>query len=470
MKRLSVFAWIGSAALIAVASQIWLAAIAPALTHQTALKLSGVLPILTVLPLSTALVLWLLWRQGQMQSGMAALLALCAAGLAMRLAWFGSPAPIEDDFYRYLWDGALVANGLNPYDLSPRDVLTGLEAGGLDPLLARLAAEGKDVLSKINFPSLRTIYPGTAQAAFSLAYWIKPWSLDALRFVFLVADCVTLILSIALLRGLGANPLWAGLYWCNPFVSTVLIGAAHADVLIAPFVLGALLLVTAGRAGLGGASLALATGVKLWPVLLVPLLTRLMLRQPGKLIRALTAFTVMTVLLAGPLVWSSFDSDGGLRAYASTWANNNAVFAWLKEILAFVTDEADAGALLRLAFAGLAVAIALLTPRRRVTDLQDLSSRALIISAAVFYCSPAQFPWYASWFLPLAAILQSWPLLIVSVLLPAYYLFFPSWQTSMFPFFIFGAAFLHWLPLLWLLKRALATSHGLSLYKPAGAE
>lgn len=470
MKRLAGFAWLGGAAVIAVASQIWLAAVAPSLTHQTASQLLGVLPLLTVLPLSTAAALWLFWRQGYMRSGAAAILLMCAAGLAMRLVWFGSPAPIEDDFYRYLWDGALLANGLNPYDLSPRDVLTGLAAGGLDPLLAALAADGQDVLNKINFPSLRTIYPGTAQAVFALAYWIKPWSLDALRFVFLLADSATLILSIMILRRLGANPLWAGLYWCNPFVSTVLIGAAHADILIGPFVLGALLLVIAGRAGLGGASLALATGVKLWPVLLVPLFARAMFREPGKLMRALTAFAVITALLTGPLVWASFDSDAGLRAYASAWANNNAVFTWLKEIVSLAVEQANANALLRMAFAALAVAIALLMARRPVTGLQDLSVRALIISAAVFYCSPAQFPWYAGWFLPLAAILQSWPLLIVSVLLPAYYLFFPSWGTSMFPLFIFGAAFLHWLPLLMPLKRVLTTSGQHSRYKPARVE
>jgi hypothetical protein len=454
-------AWLFGGGLLLVASQVWLASSAPELTHENASQLLGILPLITVLPVSAALALWLFGRTNRMPADITAISIMVIAGLAMRLAWFGAPAPIEDDFYRYLWDGALVANGFNPYDYSPGAILAGADTGKLDPLLAAIAGEGREVLGQINFPQLRTIYPGTAQAAFGLAYWIEPWSLDALRLVFLAAETATLILSVAILRRLGANPLWAGLYWCNPFVSIMLIGAAHADILIAPFVLAALLLSASKRPILSGVALGLAAGVKLWPLLLVPLLTRCFFKQPAKLIGMLIAFSLATVLLIGPLFWGSLESNSGLKAYASSWANNNAVFAWLKEILSLVIDRADSDAALRIALLAITGAISLSVALKPTSGLKDLCIRALIVSAAVFYCSPAHFPWYAAWFLPLAAILQSWPLLAVSALLPAYYLFFPSWGTSLFPLFIFGAALIHWLPLIWLLKRSVKASHPL---------
>lgn len=453
MARLALYALFGFGA--AVAGQICLAAQAPSLTHETAVSLAAVLPTILILSLSTAAVLLTVWLMARGNPGWAALVVMIAAGLAMRLAWFGSPAPIEDDFYRYLWDGALLANGFNPYDLAPKAVLAAFETGGLDPALAAIAADGQDTLRRINFPGLKTIYPGAAQAAFAIAYWIEPWSLDALRLVFLAADTATFILSILILRRIGANPLWAGLYWCNPLASAMLIGAAHADVLIAPFALAALLLAMAGRAGAGGAALGLATGVKLWPVLLLPLLLRAGPAKPVQLAKAAAAFLFVGAVTIAPLALASLDPQSGLRVYANNWANNNAVFAWLREAVAALTDHPEAERFLRLSLAALAGAIAVLAAIRPLRGLRDLCARAAIVGAAVFFCSPAQFPWYASWFLPLAALAQNWPLLAVSALLPSYYLFFPSWATPSFPYFAFGAAFLHWLPLLAPLTQAL---------------
>jgi hypothetical protein len=432
----------------AAAGQIWLAAQAPNLNHETAVSLAAVLPVILVLSLSTSAVLFAVWRMARGNSGLVALAVMIAAGLAMRLVWFGSPAPIEDDYYRYLWDGALLANGFNPYDLAPKDVLTAFGTGGLDPSLAAIAAEGQETLSRINFPGLKTIYPGAAQAAFALAYWIAPWSLDALRLVFLVADTATLLLSILILLRIGASLLWAGLYWCNPLASAMLIGAAHADVLVAPFILAALLLAMAGRSGAGGAALGLAAGVKLWPALLLPLLLRAGPKKSAQLAKAAAAFFIVGAAAIVPLALASLDPQSGLAAYAGGWANNNAVFAWLREAAYALTQHPGAERFLRLSLAAAAGAIALAMAMRPISGPRDLCARAAIIAAAVFFCSPAQFPWYASWFLPLAAIAQNWPLLAVSALLPAYYLFFPSWGTPFFPYFAFGAAFIHWLPLL----------------------
>ena len=40
---------------------------------------------------------------------------MVAAGLAARLILFSSEPILEDDYQRYLWDGAVTASGLNPY-------------------------------------------------------------------------------------------------------------------------------------------------------------------------------------------------------------------------------------------------------------------------------------------------------------------------------------------------------------------
>ena len=126
------------------------------------------------------------------------------AGLGMRIALFGSTPAFEDDHYRYLWDGAVTANGGNPYAHSPDAVWQ--ETITTEPY-ASLAGQSGTVLERVNYPEYRTIYPPVTQAAFALAHWINPWSLDAWRMVVLAGEAVTLALLASLLAALGRPAL-----------------------------------------------------------------------------------------------------------------------------------------------------------------------------------------------------------------------------------------------------------------------
>jgi hypothetical protein len=93
------------------------------------------------------------------------------------------PAPgLEDDYHRYLWDGAVVAAGVNPYRYSPEDVLLAIQGDmQVDERLIDLAQQDPGELEQINHKHLRTIYPPVAQAWFALAHTLQPWSYNAWR-------------------------------------------------------------------------------------------------------------------------------------------------------------------------------------------------------------------------------------------------------------------------------------------------
>jgi hypothetical protein len=74
-----------------------------------------------------------------------------------------------------------------------------------------------------------------------------------------------------------------------------------------------------------------------------------------------------------------------------------------------------------IAAAGISVAMA----ARRPTDLGDMVLRASMVATFLFYLSTAQFPWYAAWFLPMAAASAAWIPAMSAIGLPVYYLFFP---------------------------------------------
>jgi uncharacterized membrane protein len=253
--------------------------------------------------------------------------------------------------------------------------------------------------------------------------------LTALRLVFLLPELAGLGLLLLLLRETGRSPLWSALYWWNPLVAKELVNSAHMDGLILPFVLGALLLAVRRRTIWSSGLLALATGVKLWPVLLLPLVLRPLIGTWRVLAASLAVFAAVTGLVFLPLLVTQLDGGSGFVAYAQSWERNDALFSLIRGGLARLFESMgsyqwDAGRFARLLAALIVLAVTLGLSWRIARDPTDLCRRALFIIAALFLLSPTGYPWYFLWFAPLLAILPVTGLLALTVLLPLYYLRF----------------------------------------------
>ncbi len=355
-----------------------------------------------------------------------AILVMLLVGLALRLVYLASAPVFEDDFYRYLWDGAAVAAGLDPFAVAPADVV----AGSAPAEWLALGEASGGVVERVTYPDLRTIYPAVAQAVFLLAHLLEPWSLDALRLVLLTAEAVGLVLLLQLLRETGRSPLWAALYWWNPLIAKELVNSAHMDGILLPLVLGALLLAIRRRPVLASGLLALATAVKLWPVLLLPTLLRPWLGRPRRLFAALALFAAACGLLFLPVLLGALDDGSGFVAYGREWRRNAALFTLVLEGVNGLVDYStiprlDAGQLSRLLVAGFVLTFAFALNIQVSRDPIDLARRVLFITAALFLVSPTGYPWYFTWFVPLLAIVPVPGLLALTVMLPLYYLRFP---------------------------------------------
>ena len=96
--------------------------------------------------------IWRVRRQA-VESGSLTLVFIFAA--LFRLVLLFSEPIQEDDFYRYLWDGKVVASGLNPYRFTPREIQTNNgKEGPLQPYreLAETDVHFGLLLSRINHP------------------------------------------------------------------------------------------------------------------------------------------------------------------------------------------------------------------------------------------------------------------------------------------------------------------------------
>ena len=125
-------------------------------------------------------------------------------------------APIlEDDYYRYLWDGAVTANLINPYEYSPEEVLKG---GDVPEELLVLAEESGEIIQRINHPQIRTIYPPVAQAFFAVSYALDSWNLTTWKIILIIMDLATLSLIFSALGILKLPNSYLLIYWWNPLL------------------------------------------------------------------------------------------------------------------------------------------------------------------------------------------------------------------------------------------------------------
>ncbi len=370
------------------------------------------------------------------------------AGLVMRAVLFASEPVLEDDYQRYLWDGAVTAHGLNPYATPPE------AAKSADPetgALGELAVQSGPVLDRINHAHLRTIYPPVAQGAFALAHEIAPFSLTAWRGLILLFDSAALALLLMLLRDLGRSPLWVSLYWWNPVVLKELYNSAHMDAIVVPLVLAGLVLAARGRLLAAGASILLAAGAKIWPVLLLPLIWRPLVGQPARALAAAALALFAALLFATPVLLAGLDQSSGFVAFAEQWKTNSALFPALEKSIGWTlersgVDTVAPGTLARLAIALALGILALWVARNPFTDAHELTGRALLVTAALFLLSPVQFPWYFLWVLPLLALRPVPGLLLATATLPLYYTAFYFLARDTYAVFTDGIVWFIWVP------------------------
>jgi hypothetical protein len=246
--------------------------------------------------------------------------------------------PIEEiDIYRYLWDGAVSTSGVNPFRYAPQQVLAADPEDDLPADLAKLASLRDrspalaEVLNRVHFGELPTIYPPVSQAVFALAAVMTPDSasvrarMTIVKAWFCGFDLLTIVVVARLLRLVGRPDTAVTIYaWC-PLVIKELTNSGHLDSL-AVFLttlscyLGAkaLFLTTSpsgDRSRCGRMSgvlwaaffLGLAAGAKLYPVVLAPLLLgAIAVRRTGKetLVAALL-FTATAAVVLSPMLPTS---------------------------------------------------------------------------------------------------------------------------------------------------------------------
>ncbi|MEO0618287.1 MAG: glycosyltransferase 87 family protein [Pseudomonadota bacterium] len=378
------------------------------------------------------------------------LMAMIGIGALARLALFASEPILEDDYQRYLFDGAVVSAGLNPYAVVPGEAAT-----SSDPTLAVVAKHAGLTLERVNHPEIRTIYPPGAQAFFALAHQMQPFSLLAWRAVVMMGDAATLMLIILLLQHVGRSTLWAALYWWNPLVIKELTNSAHMEGVLIPFIMLAVLASVRGRGLMASGALAIAGAIKFWPIILFPVLMRGAGARLTSWIGGFFLIVAVMALCVWPMWLGGLDQSAGVVAYAERWKSNGAMFPVLFGLISSsgIASLAglDANLVTRVLIAGLVSLFALGIAWRRPANGAAIIRAAGLVAIVMFLLTPAQFPWYAVWIAPFLPFLPFVGLIALAVMMPLYYVAFELMVVDRFAVFSDIVVWMEWMPIWFLL-------------------
>lgn len=208
-------------------------------------------------------------------------------GILFRLIFLVSTPLLSQDFFRFLWDGMLLSNGLNPYEATP-DFLNQTAPLFSTPFSQELY-KGMGTLSAEHYSN----YPPINQLGFYLASLIGGNSILAniisIRVLLILADLGVFWFGIKLLDYLNRSKKRIGLYFLNPLIIVELTGNLHWEgFMIFFFIFGLYLIFVKNKWKWATIPMAISVASKLIPLLILPLFWRFLKPKKSMLFGLLT--------------------------------------------------------------------------------------------------------------------------------------------------------------------------------------
>ena len=357
--------------------------------------------------LAAGLGLVVLWRKDLLSVG-----EVLAGALILRAVFFPLGPGLSDDMFRYVWDGWLQWEGINPYRYAPTDAA-----------LARF--QDTELYRQLNSKDYYSVYPPLSQLLFAVggwagSSWLSGYYAIKAGFVVLEGAGVWLLSRITRPRNLL-------LYAWNPLVLVEVAGQGHTEAAAVLGIVGAVWAVQTNRGRIASLAVAAAGLVKLYPLVLGPyLLRRFGWRAvwPGALLAAAASLPY-----AEPYVIPHMKASVDL--YVRLFEFNAGPYYALKEAFAAATGadwSKQIGPALRLLFLGSLPILYVLDARRG----WSFSRAALYALGTFFVFSTTVHPWYLLTLLPLAVTGRrpSWAWLWLGLLSLGTYLLYvdgPYW-------------------------------------------
>ncbi len=336
-----------------------------------------------------------------------------------RVLLFQAAPLLEDDYYRYLWDGHLVSEGINPYLYPPSD-----------GFWANVPSEWRQ---HINFPAIGTIYPPLAQLYFAAIYKFFGENLFGLRLGALAIESLLafLIYKVIQKEKLSLKPLAIFLFF--PTLMKENINSVHFDLLATLFVFLFFLKLKDCATSLKSTfltwiSLGCAVLTKIFPLLFLPLAFFYSPRRWW----GFFIFCSFVFLSYIPFMDAGLNIFGGTAAFAKNWLFFESIPFYIRKIYDYLfsfsaVQRLGLGRLItRDQITRLTASFLILTLTVVISPLKKIrfENKFVVLLLVLYSLSPVVNTWYWLWILPFLIIFAPRPTWIFPVLTTAGYSWF----------------------------------------------
>lgn len=344
------------------------------------------------------------------------------ASLLARLLMFFMIPNLSDDYFRFIWDGRLLACGFNPYAILPSFFINTQEAvnAGLD----------KELFTGLNSPDYYTVYPPVSQFVFAVAAKISPYdipgSVMVMRSFIILAEAGTLFIMIKLLEHFRLPKKSMLLYAWNPLIIIELSGNLHFEAIMIFWLLLSLYLLVNSRFTWSAVCFALAVGTKLIPLIFLPFLIR---RLPLRTILLYYSVVgVTTAILFIPFLNQQLFSHifSSIELYVRQFEFNSGIFHFIWWAKYKVTGCNS------IAYTGIALSIITLFSLIFLAYVENSTNwtsllRIMLLATVIYYfLATTVHPWYLATAVMLSVFTPYRFVIIWSALIPMSYIHYQT--------------------------------------------
>jgi len=236
-------------------------------------------------------------------------------GLSFRLAFIDYTPLLSQDYFRFIWDGKLLSQGINPYLYLPDELIEMFSTweclySGMGPMSA----------------GHYTNYPMINQLLFALGV-LSTKPILIYRLFLILADLITFKLLTKL-----SSQTWGLTYWLSPMVILEGAGNLHFEPVMVAFLVLGLYHFKQGEPFRSSVALAVSVLLKLIPLMFAPLLLKVVKQKQLKVM--VFGFIITLALFTTPFIdpWFFVTYSESVGLWFSNFEFNAGIYRVVKEL------------------------------------------------------------------------------------------------------------------------------------------
>lgn len=313
--------------------------------------------------------------------------------IGARLILLFAAPELSNDFYRFIWDGELIAKGVNPYAHIPNDLIS--QAPFYNDDYMRALYHGMGELSQGNY----SCYPVLNQLLFYVPASISDSiasNVISLKLMLILADIGVILVGKKILESLGKSSHLIWLYALNPFIILEFSGNLHFEGVMIFFLLASIYLLMKDKWLMAAIFFGLAIQIKLIPLLLIPFLFKKMKWRKSLGFTAMTGVIVLglAALMMNEYFFENFMTS--INLYFNQFEFNASIFYLVREY-SFANTGWDEIAIYGPMLSKIAIVSIGLLAVLRSHKKDDSIFTGMLFALVIYYAfATTVHPWYIS--------------------------------------------------------------------------